>query len=274
MYFFAKDNDIFKMGLLHMVVGGGLIAIGYQLGKRSSSFRNTPDNEVVKVGVSKSFLDEGSQDPILRYCIQHSTPMHPVQKKLIEETMKHEWVVMMGAPEVVQLNGALIKMLGAKKVIDIGVFTGASSLAAALALPDDGIVIACDVSEDFTAQARKYWREAGVEHKVKLVIDNAVTTLDNLIANGEENSFDFAFVDADKVGYDSYYERCLRLLKPGGAIAFDNTLWFGKVLPERNVNDESTVALKKLNVKIANDSDRVFAVQINVGDGFTLVVKR
>jgi len=125
--------------------------------------------------------------------------MHPVQMKLLEETLTHPKFKMMGAPEVINLNALLIKSLAAKKVIDVGVFTGASSLAAALALPDDGIVIGCDVSEDFTSHAKKYWTEAGVEKKIKLEIAPAADTLNKLVDNGEENTFDFAFIDADKV---------------------------------------------------------------------------
>lgn len=268
MFSFLKENDVIKIGL----IGGGLFALGYQLGKRNS-------RDVVKKEfdgrslVSKSYYTEGSGNVVLKYCLNHTTPLHPVQNKLISETLVHPRSGMMGAPEVVCLNAALIKMSGAKKVLDIGVYTGASSLAAALALPSDGVVIACDVSEEFTNIARKYWLEAGVDHKVKLVIDQATNTLDKLIANGEENTFDFAFIDADKTGYDSYYERCLKLLKPGGVIAIDNTLWHGQVLPEANANDVDTVALKTLNDKIARDSGRVFAVQMNIGDGYTLAVK-
>merc|ERR1712029_826668 len=149
----------------------------------------------------------------------------------------------MGAPEVISLHGLLIKSLAARKVIDVGVFTGASSLAAALALPDDGIVIGCDVSEDFTSYAKKYWTEAGVEKKIKLEIAPAAETLKKLVDNGEENTFDFAFIDADKSGYDTYFELCLRLLRQGGIIAFDNTLWDGRVLDDAE-QSEDTVALK------------------------------
>jgi len=219
--------------------------------------------------VEKSYY--AGADPIKQYCLQHSTPMHPVQMKLLEETLKHSRYRMMGAPEVVNLNALLIKSMAAKKVIDVGVFTGASSLAAALALPDDGIVIGCDVSEDFTSLAKKYWTEAGVEKKIKLEIAPAADTLNKLIDNGEENTFDFAFIDADKTNYDTYFELCLKLMRKGGLIAFDNTLWDGRVLDENDLSAD-TVAIKKLNEKLGKDT-RVTTSLLNVGDGYTLVTK-
>merc|ERR1719278_747254 len=148
----------------------------------------------------------------------------------MEHTLQHPRARMLGAPEVISLNGLLIKSLGAKKVLDIGVFTGASSLAAALALPDDGLVVACDVSEDFTARARKYWKQAGVENKVDLRIAPATETLQKLVDNNEAGTFDFAFIDADKQNYDNYYELSLTLLRKGGIIAIDNVLWRGLVI--------------------------------------------
>merc|ERR1712198_514612 len=195
--------------------------------------------------VEKSYY--AGADPIKQYCLQHSTPMHPVQMKLLEETLTHPKFKMMGAPEVINLNALLIKSLAAKKVIDVGVFTGAS-LAAALALPDDGIVIGCDVSEDFTSHAKKYWTEAGVEKEIKLEIAPAADTLNKLVDNGEENTFDFAFIDADKGGYDTYFELCLKLMRKGGIIAFDNTLRDGKVLNENDTGVD-LVAIRKLNEK-------------------------
>jgi len=219
--------------------------------------------------VAKSYY--AGADPIKQYCLQHSTPMHPVQMKLLDETLKHPKFRMMGAPEVINLNALLIKSMGAKKVIDVGVFTGASSLAAALALPDDGIVIGCDVSEDFTSYAKKYWTEAGVEKKIKLEIAPAAETLKKLVDNGEENTFDFAFIDADKSGYDTYFELCLKLMRKGGIIAFDNTLRDGKVLDEKYTGVD-LVAIRKLNEKLGKDP-RVNTSLLNIGDGYTLVTK-
>merc|ERR1719229_1278027 len=215
--------------------------------------------------VSKSYYEE---DPVKNYCIAHSSPLHPVQQKLIEETLKHTRSAMMGAPEVTNLNAVLIRSLGAKKVLDIGVFTGASSLAAALALPDDGIVVGCDVSEDFTARARKYWQEAGVENKVHLKIAPATETLQKLVDNNEAGTFDFAFIDADKQNYDSYYELSLTLLRKGGIIAIDNVLWRGLVITNEDQSAD-TEALRKLNKKLSEDT-RVKVVMINIGDGCTL----
>merc|ERR1719481_657256 len=227
------------------------------------------------MSVRKSF--EGG-DPVGEYCLVHSSPMHPTQLRLIEETLKHPKVLMMGAPEVINMNSLLIKSLGAKKVLDVGVFTGASSLAAALSLPEDGLVVACDVSEEFTDIARKFWKEAGVESKVQLVLAPATQTLSQLIEDGEEGTFDFSFIDADKVGYDSYYELSLKFLRRGGIIAIDNTLWHGKVLGipgeggSQEYQDESTKFLQNLNNKLAKDS-RVQVVQLNIGDGYTLATK-
>jgi len=212
-------------------------------------------------------------ETLSKLIIQHSTPLSQVQETLMSETLKHPKSMMLGAPEVITLNAALIQALGGKKVIDVGVFTGASSLAAALALPKGGKVIACDVSEEYTREAKKRWAEANVEDIVDLRIAPAQETLQGLIDNGEAGTFDFAFIDADKLGYDSYYELCLQLLRPGGIIAFDNTLWSGRVLLPLDQVDESTKALKMLNDKLAKDTKRSFVVQINVGDGYTIAVK-
>jgi len=210
-------------------------------------------------------------DPVKEYCIKHSTPLHPVQIKLLEETLKHPRSGMLGAPEIISLNGLLIRSLGGKKVLDIGVFTGASSLAAALALPQDGVVIACDISEEYTNIGKTFWAEAGVADKIKLKIAPAAETLKELINSGEGGTFDFAFIDADKTGYAEYFELCLTLMRKGGIIAFDNTLWGGSVVGEEDMSPD-TVALRELNEKIASDG-RVVAVQMSIGDGYTLVTK-
>merc|ERR1712126_592799 len=227
---------------------------------------NTPLNMSGKV--AKSYYAE---DPVKNYCIKHSTPLHPVQLQLVEETLKHAKSMMMGAPEVISLNSLLIHSLNAKKVIDVGVFTGASSLAAALALPDDGQVIACDINEDFTNIAKKFWKEANVENKIKLEIAPATDTLQKLLDAGEENTFDFAFIDADKGGYGSYFELCLKLMRKGGIIAFDNTLRNGNVVGDE-VQSPDVVAMRKLNPKLSKDS-RVNVVLMNIGDGYTLATK-
>ena len=143
-----------------------------------------------------------------------------------------------------------------------------------MALPEDGIVVACDVSEEYTNEGKKFWKQAGMDSKIDLRIAPASQTLQSLLDSGEAGTYDFAFIDADKKGYDTYYELCLQLLRPGGIIAFDNTLRGGKVLlPENEVNDV-ILSTKKLNEKLAKDSARAFVVLVNIGDGYTIAVKR
>ncbi len=154
----------------------------------------------------------------------------------------------------------------------VGVFTGYSSLAVALALPPDGKLVACDVSEEYVGVARRYWREAGVAEKISLRLAPAVTTLDELLAQGEAETFDFAFIDADKENYDAYYERALKLVRKGGVIAFDNVLWSGRVL-DPTASDPDTTALRALNRKLHAD-ERVAIAMLPVSDGLTLTVKR
>ena len=166
----------------------------------------------------------------------------------------------------------LVELLGARRCIEVGTFTGYSSTAIALALPPDGQLICCDVSEEWTSLARKYWEEAGVAGKIDLRIAPATETLDQLLANGEEDAFDFAFIDADKVGYDDYYERLLRLVRPGGLIAVDNTLWHGAVL-DADSEDEDTRAIQAFNAKLAGDS-RITLCLLPVADGVTLARRR
>jgi caffeoyl-CoA O-methyltransferase len=176
------------------------------------------------------------------------------------------------APEQGQFMSLLVKLLGARRTLEVGVFTGCSALWVALALPPDGQMIACDINEEWTAMARRYWREAGVAHKIDLRLAPAVDTLADLIEQGESASFDFAFIDADKAGYDAYYELCLQLVRPGGLIALDNMLQGGSVLDEQNhhVNVES---IRALNEKLYSD-DRVDISMVPISDGLTLVRRR
>ena len=176
------------------------------------------------------------------------------------------------SPEQGQLMGLLIELIGARRSLEVGVFTGYSSTVVALALPPEGRLVACDVSAEWTDVARRYWREAGVESKIELHVRPALQTLDALLAAGDAGSFDFAFIDADKPNYDAYYERCLTLLRPGGLVAVDNTLWSGAVSDETDQR-ESTRAIRALNVKIAADS-RVTASLVPIGDGLYLARKR
>lgn len=165
----------------------------------------------------------------------------------------------------------LIQLIGAKKTLEIGVFTGYSALAVAIALPAEGRVIACDVSEEFGAIARSYWQKANVAHKIDLRIAPALDTLDSLIMAGESGSFDFAFIDADKSNYDSYYEKSLQLIRPGGLIAVDNTLWYGRVA-DLEVQDNRTQCIRALNEKVQGD-ERVTMSLVPIGDGLLLAVK-
>jgi predicted O-methyltransferase YrrM len=191
-------------------------------------------------------------------------------QRLRELTAAHPLARMATPPDEVSLLQFLIRLTGAKKAIEVGVFTGYSALGTALALPADGKLIALDVNEEFANIGKPVWEEAGVGEKIDLRLAPAVESLDQLIANSSElGSFDFAFVDADKVNYLNYYERLLKLIRPGGLIAFDNTLWHGKVVDE-SVNDEDTVAIRSLNAKLKDDP-RVEITMIAIADGLTLV---
>ncbi len=187
------------------------------------------------------------------------------------ETAKNPMAMMQISPEQGQFMGFLIQLMGAKKTLEVGVFTGYSSLVVALALPSDGKLIACDVSDEYTGIARSYWERAGVRDKIDLRIGPAVETLDRLIESGETNSFDFAFIDADKSNYDRYYEQALQLVRPGGVIAIDNVFWGGKVA-DAEITDNRTQIIRRLNKKIHEDK-RVNLSVIPIGDGLTLAMK-
>jgi predicted O-methyltransferase YrrM len=194
-----------------------------------------------------------------------------ILSQLRQETAKHPMAMMQIAPEQGQFMALLIQLMGAKKTLEVGVFTGYSSLAVALALPSDGKIIACDTNEEYTAIARHYWQKAGVADKIDLRIAPALDTLDELIAQGQANTFDFAFIDADKSNYDNYYERALQLVRPGGLIAIDNVLWGGKVA-DRDVQDNRTKAIRELNQKLHQDK-RVTISLVPIADGLTLARK-
>jgi predicted O-methyltransferase YrrM len=178
------------------------------------------------------------------------------------------------SPEQGALLQMLVKLTGARRTIEIGVFTGYSALAVALALPADGRILACDVSDEYTRVGRPYWERAGVAPKIELVLGPALQTLDARVAAGEGGHYDFAFIDADKANYDGYYERCLKLLRTGGLIAFDNVLWSGRVAqPVDAAADPDTAALQALNTKLQRD-ERVDLALLPIGDGLTLARKR
>ena len=211
-------------------------------------------------------------DEIHRYLVDHSVREPDVLARLRAATASLPQAGMQIGPEQGQLMALLAKLVGAKRCIEVGVFTGYSSLAVALALPEDGRILACDVSEQWTAIARRFWREARVEHKIELKLQPAVRTLEESLAAGEAGRYDFAFVDADKPAYDSYYELLLQLLRPGGLMALDNTLWSGAVL-DPNEREPNTVALRALNDKLHRD-ERIDLSLLPVGDGLTLARKR
>ncbi len=192
--------------------------------------------------------------------------------RLREETSRLEAASMQIGWEQARCMTFLLRCLGARNTIEVGVFTGYSTLITALALPDTGRIVACDINREWTGIAQKYWREAGVENKIDLRIGPAADTLDGMLANGNAESFDFAFIDADKTGYDGYYERCLTLLRPGGLIAIDNALWDGSVA-NTDDNSEDTKAIRALNEKISRDP-RVEAYLAPIGDGVHLAWKR
>src|SRR5882724_6041857 len=205
------------------------------------------------------------------YLIKHSVREHPVLAELRASTQMHQHASMQIAPDQGQLMALLVKLIGARRTIEVGVFTGYSSLTVALALPADGRVLACDISDEYTQVARKYWQRAGVAEKITLVLAPALQTLDARLAAGEAGAYDFAFIDADKTGYDGYYERCLKLLRPGGLITVDNVLWGGAVAHE--AKDADTKALQAFNTKLHGDQ-RIDLAMLPVGDGLTLARKR
>jgi len=211
-------------------------------------------------------------DRLYEYILSVSLREGKVLRLLREETAGYPNPNMQIAPDQGQFLALLLRFLGAKKVIEIGVFTGYSSLWMAGALPDDGRIIACDINEEYTAVARRYWEMAGVAHKIDLRLAPALQTLDALIAAGETGTTDFVFVDALKTEYRDYYERALLLLRPGGVIAIDNTLWDGKVA-DPGVKDAATSALRELNAFLHGD-ERVDLSLLPMADGLTLCRKR
>lgn len=203
-----------------------------------------------------------------------------VLKRLRKETDSDPNAIMQIPPEQGQFMSFLVKVLGAKKTLEIGTYTGYSTLCVALALPKDGRVVACDINDNWASVGRKYWKEAGVEQKIDFRLGPALRTLEALIESGEAGSFDFAFIDADKGNYDQYYERSISLLRPGGVIALDNVLLFGSVVDpdvldadlRSRISDADIDAMRKLNEKVRDDP-RVEETMLPIADGLTLVRK-
>ncbi len=193
-------------------------------------------------------------------------------RRLREETAAYPNSSFQISAEQGQFMTLLMHLIGARRTIEIGVYTGYSALAVALALPEDGRIIACDINPEWTSVARRYWREAGVDHKIDLRLAPALVTLDHLIESGLGNQFDFVFIDADKTNYANYYERALVLLRRGGLIGVDNVLWYGRVI-DAAFDDPDTRAIRAFNAQLKND-DRVWLSMLPVRDGLTLVCKK
>jgi predicted O-methyltransferase YrrM len=211
-------------------------------------------------------------DTLYQYILDHSVREPAVLRELHAETAPMQHGGMQIGADQGQFMALLAKLVGAKRCIEIGVFTGYSSIAVALALPPDGKIIACDVSEEWTAIARRYWKKAGVDSKIELRLGPAVETLDAMLAKGEAGQHDYVFIDADKGNYLNYYERCLKLVRAGGLMLFDNTLWSGEVAKPENQKAD-TVALRSLNDALHHD-ERIDVALLPVGDGVTLARKR
>ena len=211
-------------------------------------------------------------DALYEYLLAVSLRESDVLRRLREETAALPQHNMQIAPEQGQFMALLAELIGARKCLEIGTFTGYSALVVAAALPPDGILVACDISDDFTSLAKPFWREAGVAGRIDLRIGPALDTLDALIADGQTGSFDFAFIDADKANYEGYFQRVFDLVRGGGLICIDNVLWHGAVIdPART--DEDTEAIRAFNASLTHDP-RVSLSLVPIGDGLTLARKR
>ena len=211
-------------------------------------------------------------EPIIDYIIAHGVEETPAMAKLRADTAKLPNAEMQIAPEQGQLMRVLIELIGATRAIEVGTFTGYSALAVATALPENGRLICCDVSDEHEAMARRAWEAEGVAHKIDLRIAPGAQTLQALIDEGQGETFDFAFVDADKPGYGLYFDLCLQLIRPGGVITFDNTLADGRVVDPAD-DGEYAASIRAINDRVANEP-RVTSCLVPIGDGLTMAVKR
>ena len=207
-------------------------------------------------------------DRLHRYLLDHSVRESDLLRRLREVTARQELSNMQIAPEQGQFMSLLVELTGARRIIEIGTFTGYSAICMAQAMPSDGRLLCCDVSSEWTAIARPFWREAGIVDNIDLRIAPALETLNGLLADGQGGRFDMAFIDADKTNYTNYYDRCLQLVRRGGLILFDNTLWGGAVADPQN-RDDDTRALRELNDRLLADA-RISLSLVPIGDGLTL----
>lgn len=210
-------------------------------------------------------------DDLYEYLLSVSVREPPILQKLRQETSKLRGAAMQIGPDQGRFMALLVQLIGAKKTIELGTFTGYSSLTVALAMPADSRTICCDVSQEWTDIAKRYWQEAGVADKIELHLRPGMETLQELIDQGQSGSFDFAFIDADKENYEGYYQHCLNLVKPGGLIAVDNVLWNGGVIDAART-DPDTEAIRLFNANIYADQ-RVDICMVSIGDGLTLLRK-
>jgi predicted O-methyltransferase YrrM len=211
-------------------------------------------------------------DRLYDYLLAVSLREAPILQELRQVTARHPAAQMQIAPEQGQFMALLVQLIGAERAIEVGTFTGYSTLSVALAMPDRGRIVACDVSANDTAIAQEFWQRAGVAHKIDLRIAPALETLDRLLADGQADRFDFAFIDADKKNYPNYLDRCLALVRPGGLIAIDNVLWAGRVADPTN-QENNTEAIREFNARLHQDP-RVDLSLVPIGDGMTLARRR
>lgn len=211
-------------------------------------------------------------DQLYDYLLSSSLREPEILRRLRDETAPYPHSMMQTAPEQGQFMALLLQIVGAVNTIELGVYTGYSSLWTALSLPPDGRIIACDINQEWTSMARRFWEEAGVAEKVDLRLAPAIETLDALLEAEKHGSFDFVFIDADKENYDAYYERSLELLRPGGLIAVDNVLWSGRVADPLST-EEATLAIRAFNLKLRDD-DRIKLSLVPIADGLTLALKQ
>jgi caffeoyl-CoA O-methyltransferase len=210
-------------------------------------------------------------DSLYDYLLNTSLRETEIQKKLRLQTASMEGSQMQIAPEQGQFMGFLVRLMGVRRALEVGVYTGYSSLAVALAMPEQGRLVACDINLEWTDVARRFWQQAGIDQKIDLHLAPAAEILNRLLEQGQHSSYDFAFIDADKENYDQYYELCLRLLRPGGLMVIDNTLWGGDVADDQ-VQDADTRAIRALNKKLQTDT-RIDMSHLPIADGLTLVRK-